>query len=193
MHTLHLVRMDALGEDVTFTAHKMLVELGWTTNAASYERLSDCLYRLTVATVSFTIQGRNGLHESYSGSLIQRFHWKESPEGEPLKLWRVSIEPRSAALFGPEKFSKIVWSTRKELSPLAKWLCNYLSTHTHPFPVKVATLHELCGSDCKVLKRWRHMLRESLDTLVQTGFLLSASVDKKTDLVHVERKHQVEK
>lgn len=193
LQVLHMVRMDALGDDVSFTAHQFLLDLGWPTSGPSYQRLADCLYNLTAATVSFTIKGRNDVIESYTGSLIRRFRTTETPEGgEPLKRWIVSIEPQSAALFGPSKFSKIAWGVRMELSPLGKWLLNYYSTHAVPYPIKVSTLHELCGSECKVLKKWRQMLKESLETLVKTGFLLSATVDKKTDLVHVTRKHQKE-
>jgi len=192
LQVLHLARLEGLGDEVFFTAHAMLVEVGWTVNSKSYERLSACLYRLTAATVSLTVQDKRGLRETYAGSLLRSFRWRESPDGPPLSQWRVRVEPELAALFDPAYYSRVVWAMRLELPPLGKWLHMHYSTHAYPFPVRVATLHKLCGSDTVQLKQWRYKLKIALAALVESGFFLSAHIDPKTDLVHVERKYQVE-
>lgn len=187
LQTLHLARLEGPGNEVPFIAHSMLNELGWTMNSKSYERLSDTLYRLTAATVSFTVSGAGGVREGYTGSLLRSFMWREGVDGPALRYWRVTIEPTLAKLFDPAYYSRIGWDARMELPPLAKWLHSYYSTHTSPYPIRVATLHKLCNSDTRELKKWRFMLRKALMLLVDSKFLLSAHVEEKTDLVIVER------
>lgn len=187
LQTLHLARLEGVGSEVPFVAHAMLNELGWTINSKSYERLSDSLYRLTVATVSFTVSGPNSMREGYTGSLLRSFVWREGADGPALRYWRVTIEPTLAKLFDPAYYSRIGWDERMDLPPLAKWLHAYFSTHSNPYPIRVETLHKLCSSETRELKRWRFMLRKALCLLVDSGFFLKATIDPKSDLVHVER------
>lgn len=188
LQVLHLARLQGLGDEVFFTAHAMLREVRWTVNGAGYERLAACLYRLTSATVSLTVaQPKKGVRLTYAGSLLRSFQHRELQDGPQLSQWRVQVEPKLAALFGPEHYSRVAWETRLDLPPLAKWLHMHYSTHAYPFPAKVATLHRLCGSDTALLRQWRYKLKDALALLVDCSFFLSARIDPKTDLVHVER------
>ena len=188
LQVLHLARLQGLGDEVFFTAHAMLREVRWMVNGASYDRLAACLYRLTVATVSLTVaQPKKGVRLTYAGSLLRSFQSREVQDGPHLSQWRVQVEPKLASLFGPEHYSRVAWDMRLDLPPLAKWLHMHYSTHSYPFPVKVATLHKLCGSDTALLRQWRYKLKIALALLVENGFFLSATIDPKSDLVIVER------
>ena len=60
------------------------------------------------------------------------------------------------------------------------------ASHAKPFPHKVQTLMELCGSITKRLVDFRVSLRAAHDQLVKVGAIQSWSIDE-NDLVHVVR------
>jgi hypothetical protein len=183
----HLARLQPLGTIVQFTAHSMIVELGWTCNSESYERLRNCFDRLKATALTVALQdGSRG----YSGSLIRAFQWI-GQDGRPMQRWQILLEPEILALYGPTTMSRLEWRMRLALPPLAKWLHGFYSTHAVPFSYSVAKLKELCGSRIKELRQFRYKLRQALELLVERGFLLSARIDTRSDLVHVERSPRV--
>jgi hypothetical protein len=52
-------------------------------------------------------------------------------------------------LFGRDGWTQVDWNIRSLLRgyPLAQWLHGFYSTHAAPYPLKVGTLHRLCGSE----------------------------------------------
>jgi hypothetical protein len=72
------------------------------------------------------------------------------------------------------------------LGSLAKWLHSYYVTHRNPYPIKVASIRELCGSSTKALYKFRQALGQALNELKKVQFLKEWKIDKK-DLVHVKR------
>jgi hypothetical protein len=52
--------------------------------------------------------------------------------------------------------------------------------------MKVVTLQQLCGSDCRRLSDYRGKLRSALAELVTSGILCSWKIDQE-DKVHVEK------
>ncbi len=190
LQILHIGRMHPLGTHVQFTAHGMLVELGWTRNSNSYKRLIDCLDRLKASSVAVTVQLPGGERTNYTGSLIRSFRWKESDDKAPLRNWQILLEREIIALFGPDSYSRIDWELRLSLPPLAKWLHSFYVTHAAPFAYKVESLHRLTGSEITELRKFRYKLKQALMTLVERGFLVSATIDPRTDLVNVERSAQ---
>lgn len=183
MQITHLARLHPLGVEVEFVAHAMLRELGWQTNAASYERLRNCLDRLKAT--SLTISLENGTR-GYSGSLIRLFSWRDD-HGEAMRRWRILLEKPIADLFGANEYTRLDWALRLQLPPLAKWLHLFYLGHTVPYRYKVETLQRLCGSKQKYLRNFRADLRRALDTLIEARFLREASICARTDLVAVER------
>ena len=192
LQCLHLARMQGLGSEVGFTARSMLVDLGWTGNGASYKRLADTLYRLKVATVGITIDASQGARANYTGSLINDFEWQEGEGGPVRRRWLIRINPKIAGLFDPASHLRMNWQARLKLSPLEKWLYTFYHSHAQPFPYKVATLHRLTDSGIADLRKFRYKLRKALDVLVERRFLLGAAIDANTDLVQVQRRHQIE-
>jgi hypothetical protein len=187
LQVLHLAKEQKLGEDIKFTANSMILALGWTRNTGSYERLSRCMARMAGMLLELTVSMPDGSRVHYAGSLIGEFSWREKVSDDPLREWVVSLQKNIVKLFDPHAYSLLHWPTRMSLTPTAKWLHAYYSTHKMPFPVKVATLHAAMGSEIKAMRSFRAKLKEALALLVDLGFLLSASVDPKSDLVNVER------
>lgn len=187
LQILHLARTQALGESVRFSAYSMLTELGWTRNTGSYKRLADSLDRMKASAVAVTVECASGARENYTGSLIRAFRWRESSTDAPLRMWEILLEPEIVALFNPQSYTRLDWSLRMKLPPLAKWLHTFYHSHETPFPCKVETLHRLTASDAAKLFQFRYKLRKALDLLVERGFLLSANIDLQSDLVTVER------
>ena len=69
--------------------------------------------------------------------------------------------------------------------PLAHWLHGYYSSHAKPFPVKVETLHRLCGSQNTAIKGFKQELKSALEKLEEVThwrWEIDAS-----DLVHLSK------
>ena len=85
-------------------------------------------------------------------------------------------------------YSHIDWNQRMALgkSTLAKWLHGFYATHAKPYPYKVETLHNLCGSLDKSLRSFRQKLKKALDELIKVGAIEGWNIDQ-DDLVTVQR------
>lgn len=188
LQVLHMAKEQKLGEDIQFTAHSMIVALKWTINPASYERLSDAMNRMKATALRLTVEDGKGGRMSFTGSLMGEFTWRETGSDDPLRLWTVSLEKNIVKLFAPDAYSMLNWATRLSLSPLAKWLQTFYSTHKQPFALKIETLHKLTASQTKEVRKFKVDLKKALAALVDCGFFLSAKVDDKSGLVTVERK-----
>jgi hypothetical protein len=193
LQILHIARHQELGTAVRFTANSMITELGWTRNGASFSRLVDCIDRLKASALEITVSARGGVRESYNGSLIRSFRWREDGASQaPMRQWEVLLEREIISLFNPHSYSRLDWKMRLKLPALEKWLHSFYHTHAQPFPYKVETIHTLTGSEIplKDLRKFRYKLKKALENLVEKGFFTSASIDPRTDLVHVERNRQ---
>jgi hypothetical protein len=179
LQIVHLARLSPLGTEVEFTAHSLLKALSWPTNSRSYDRLRDTIARLSVTGLE--VRSDN---QGYSGSLIRDFQWKEA-DGRSSRTWKVRLEPRIVALFGHMIYTQIDWSQRLRLGNLAKWLHSFYYTHANPFPMKVETIHHLCGSSTQSLPKFRQLLKRALDELVKVGFFECWELDNRTQLVQV--------
>lgn len=183
LQVMHLAREQPLGECVQFTAYAFLRDLNWPTTAYYYKKLREHLARLQANAVTVSSKRLEG---GVSLSLIRRFEWQDE-RGEALRRWRVWVEPEMRALFGDRYYTLLEWHQRRQLTPTAKRLYDYWASHRRPYPVKVASLRDLCGSSTQSLRRWRQQLRSVLTELLACDFLGSAHIDPDTDLVHVQR------
>jgi len=186
LQILHIARMRDLATTCTFTAYAMLTELGWDKSSKGYKRLVECIDRLKFSSISVTVESPT-VRQNYTGALIRSFRWKEASGDSPLREWEVLLEKEITALFSPEGYTRLDWSTRLQLSPMAKWLHSFYHTHRAPFAFKTENLRELMGSKITELRAFRFALRRALKDLVEIGFLTSAKVDSRTDLVIIER------
>lgn len=178
---LHAARVQELGTHCRTTSYALLKLMGLTDSGDNRRTLFKRIERLVACALTIK-QGRY----SYIGSLIAGAA-KDDETGE----WVIELNPKLAALFAADQFTQVEWSIRHELGgkPLAQWLHGFYSSHAKPFPIKIETLHKLCGSEAKDMWKFTQTLRRSLDALVQAAATHDETIkyEIKGDLVCVEK------
>lgn len=176
---LHIARLQALGDECRVTAYQLLKSLGKTDAGSNRATLDKRLSRMKATGVDVKV----GRH-SYEGSLIDEVYRDvESRE------YVIRLNPKLRALYEADQYTQIEAEVRHELDgqPLAQWLHGYYASHAKPYPVRVETLHRLCGSEASSMTDFAKNLRKSLDAVSKAseahgeGF----SYEIRGDLVHV--------
>ena len=172
---LHLARTQALGTRCYFTAHSFLKALGRQTGTTAHEWLGESLARLSATSVEITAARR-----TYFGSLIDR-----GVRDEETGRYVVEINPDLAKFYGRTQWTQIDWQQRQTLrrKPLALWLHGFYASHAAPYPLTVAYLHKLSGSQTKQLRKFKQNLTQALRDLEAIGAIQSFEIQD--DLVHV--------
>ena len=172
---LHLARTQALGTRCYFTAHGFLKALGRSTGKRDHEWLKSVFSRLSATDVQIRHKGR-----TYFGSLIEG-----GIRDEDTGRYVVEINPKLAAFYGRTQWTQLDWEQRQQLrgKPLALWLHGFYASHAKPYPLTVAYLHKLSGSQTKQLRYFKKNLAEALSELVTVG--AGAAFEILGDLVHV--------
>lgn len=142
---LHLARLTKLGDRIEFTEKGFLRLIGRggvrgdSIGKSDREWLRKVLARLSATNVEIE-QGPY----AFCGSLIDEYFRDASS-----RRYVLILNPRMKVIFNRDSWTQIDWNIRHELRghPLAQWLHGFYSTHAAPFPVKVETLHKLCGSE----------------------------------------------
>lgn len=175
---LHLARLQPLGEPFKFTANSFLKALGRKNGKTQYEQLKDDFARLMSGYVEITYLNEK---KSFMGTLLD-----DATRDDVTKTYTTVFKPHIMKLFD-FGFTLTDWEQRQALgrNNLAKWLQGHYATHAKPYPIKVETLHKLCGSDDKSLKSFRQKLKAALDELVNVGSLMSWEI-LPGDLVSVQ-------
>ena len=170
---------------VPFTAKGFLKGIGRQWGKSGRDWLLDSLRRMNASAVEIRLEVRGGLMPesyTYAGSLIEEFYYDEGEGTYLLKMNR-----KLCSLFD-SGWTMLQWKQRILLqTDLAKWLHGFYASHATPYPMKVATLKYLCGSECGRLSDYRGKLRAALDELVKCGVLDSWKIDRQ-DKVHVLKK-----
>lgn len=176
---LHLSRLQPLGTRVDFTAHALLKALGRGTGKSQHQQLHDEIVRLRSGTVEIKWTGTN---KSYGGGLVKEYY-RDHDTGR----YVVELTPKMLTLY-EHGYSQVDWGQRQALGSnnLSKWLHGFYASHAQPYPYKVRTLKNLCGSTSKDVRDFRRMLKSSLADLVEIGMLTEWSIDEK-DLVTVKK------
>ena len=185
LQLLHYGRLANLGDPIRFVAAEMLRSLGWTMNSRSYKELAECIERLQSGSVNIVSRVKEE-ERRFGGSLIRTFDYLAKGSAGSAQ-WVVTFEPLIIAQFNHVAYSQIDWEQRRQLTPLAKWLHSFYYSHRHPFPMKVATIRDLCGSSSKTLRRFRQSLKGALTELQRIGFVAQFTIRTESDLVEVER------
>lgn len=175
---LDVAQPHPLGKRVEFTAHALLKNLGRGTGGKDHEQLKEEITRLMGGVVQITdTQGQ----KTYMGTLVQ-----DAGIDDVTGRWEVTFNNRMLKLY-EDGHTLVDQDQRHALgrNNLAKWLHGQYASHAKPFPYKVATLMELCGSTTKRLVDFRVSLRAALAQLVKVGAIKSWTIDPKTDLVAV--------
>ena len=172
---LHLARTQALGSRCYFTAHGFLRALGRRTSGTDQEWLKSVFRRLTATAVELS-DGRL----TYGGSLMEFYRDEET--GRTV----LEINPKLAPFFGWTQWTQIDWAQRQQLrgKPLALWLHGFYASHAAPYPLTVAYLHKLCGSQTKRLRKFKENLGRALWDLQATGAIKAWEIVG--DLVRVQ-------
>ena len=173
--TLHLARTQALGTRCYFTAHGFLKALGRQTGKSGHEWLKSVFSRLSATDVQISHKGR-----TYFGSLIEG-----GARDEDTGRYVVKINPQLAAFYGPTRWTQLDWGQRQRLrgKPLALWLHGFYASHAAPYPLTVAYLHKLSGSQTKQLRNFKQALARALPNLEAVGAIKAFEI--RDDLVHV--------
>lgn len=183
LQVMHLARLQPLGECVQFTPYSMIKSLGWVKgknrpSKLHYDRLKECLSRLSATNIM--VRSKR-VSKGVSVSLIRRFEFEGIEQNEHWKVW---VEPEMKALYGNTYYTQLEWEKRSHLSPTAKRLHGYFSSHRTPYPVKIESLYKLCNVK-SVLKNFKEKLPGYLGELKQHGFLESFEI--KDGLIDVKR------
>jgi hypothetical protein len=172
----HLARQHPLGNECSFTAYGILKALNLPVGGHQHERLHSAIIRLTACAVEIRHEGR-----VYFGSLIE-----SGVKDEVTSHYTISINKKLNRLFGDNGWTAIDWQQRLLLrrKPLAQALHAYFSSHERPYPVKLATLQELTGSQNKQQSDFKRKVKAALEALIAIGFLASYLIEE--DLVTVK-------
>ena len=186
IHALHLVsRHQTTGGYVQFTGKGFLHGIGRSSGKSGREWLKDSFRRLTGSAVEITVEIRDTYGSdsyTYAGSLIDEFIYNTSSQGYFLK-----VNPKLATLFNAG-WTQLQWHQRLRLkTDLAKWLHGFYASHRAPYPIKVETLKQLCGSHIGRLSDFRGKLRRALEELSKAELIDSWKIDPQ-DKVHIEKR-----
>ena len=178
---LHAVRLQELGSQCRLTSYGLLKLMGKTDTGKNRATLHKRITRLRAGTVELK-QGRY----VYIGGLIG-----EAFKDEETQEWVIELNPKLRALYGGDQFTQVDWGVRHALDgrQLAQWLHGFYASHAKPFPLKIETLHRLCGSEAGLMSDFAKKLRKALDAVAEAsaahgeGF----SYEIRGDLVHIEK------
>jgi TrfA protein len=194
LQILHLSRgttVDNRQEWVEFDARALIKLLGWTQNSRSLLELRETIRRLTACALEVTrARSKTSVPVVYGGPLLLKYAGAQEGSFDEVTFWKVQINIEVAAQLKPGDYTRIDWQIRAQLSPLEKWLHAFYSTNQNPYPMKVETIHKLCGSRMAEIKFFRRAIKAALNRLAEVGFLASWQIDS-TDKVKVVRSQMI--
>ncbi len=158
---LHAVRFQTMGEQCRVTSYALLKLMGKTDTGKNRATLHKRLTRLRANAIEIK-QGRYG----YIGGLIDKaFKDEETQE------WVIVLSPELHPLFAADQFTRLEWAVRRALDgqPLAQWLHGFYASHAKPFPLKIDTIHRLCGSEATLMSDFAKTLRKALDAVAEAS------------------------
>jgi len=179
---LHALRIYEMGKECRITAYSLLKIMGKTDTGKNRDLLHARLDRLRANSVVF-----NQSKYSYIGGLLD-----SAVQNKETREWIIILNPMLRALFEPDQFTVFDWEVRRALKgqPLAQWLHGFYASHAKPYPIKVGTLHKLCGSEIEKEFHFKDKMKKALDAIVKAykeSGLGSFSYKIQGDLVHIEK------
>lgn len=176
---VHLARLQPLGDKVDFTANAILKALGRGIGKTQHNQLHEELVRLRAGTAEITWTKER---KTFIGGLV-----KTAQRDDETGRYVVELDKKMLTLY-ETGYSHVDWGQRQALgnNNLSKWLHGFYSSHAAPYPYKVQTIKDLCGSTSKDLRDFRRMLRKSLDDLITISAIKSWEISDR-DLVSIIR------
>jgi hypothetical protein len=165
---VHFYKEQPLGNEIEFTAYRILKLLELGDGGIEHQRLHEGIVRLIACAVEIEYGGRK-----FVGSLVTSCRQNEDTKTYTLELSRELIQ-----LFGENQWTSIDFHQRIELrrKPLAQALHSYYSSHQTPYPVTLVFLQKLTGSRNSQPAGFKRHVCTALDVLVAIGFLQDYSV-----------------
>jgi len=172
---LQLARTGGLGCRIQFTASQFLMSIGRGNGKSQHEWLKGAFARLASSVVEI-----KDAHRTYFGPILHH-----GGRDDLTGRYVIEMNPKIIELYGFDGWSSVEFGQRMALKkrPLAQWLHGYYSSHAKPFPVKVETLHRLCGSQNAAIKGFKQELKSALEKLEEVTHW-TWRIDA-LDLVHV--------
>lgn len=166
---VHLGRNHDLNKPIYFSCRSFLKSVGKKVGKSQYDLIKKSIDRLVKGSVTIK-QGPTG----YTGHFVDSWGWDTNKNRYKLRL-----NPEITALFGENMYTKIDDEKRKKMGgSLHLWLYRFYSSHKKPFPIKVETVKELCGSK-DTLKSFRYCLKKAIAKLsIITGWTCWIADDK---------------
>ncbi len=169
------------GWEVSFKLGDLLKSLNKTMTWKNKEWLKDCLNRLVKSNLKIKSN-----QNFYNGNLLSSV--KEEGEGKRLI---VKFDKEIISFFETSAISYIESEVRLRLRghQLALWLHSFFSTHQNPFPIKIRTIKQLCGSQCHDELKFRQILKRALKLLdaedQKTNYLVDGELIKVVKVVKI--------
>ena len=160
-----------LGKNVEFSLYELCNDLGWHINKFYYGRALKCLQRLKATCFSIKSPRYAKIKNL---SLLDDFDIKKVGRKA---ICTATLDPRSVILFTNDHYSKVLWSKYRKLSPTARRMFDYFSTHQKPYPLKLETFRLICGSESVREKKWAEQSRDACKELVDVGLVTAANVE----------------
>ena len=176
-HCLHLARAEGLGTRIQFSAGSFLKAIERGAGGKDIEWLKNAFRRLS----SSVVEVADGKRAYFGPMLIGGARDDETGH------YVIEMNPKIVSLFGSDGWSSIEFEARRALKsqPLSQWLHGFYSSHARPFPMKVETLHRLCGSEAQQRWHFRADLRDAFARLAEgTGWTWESD---DSDLAHVAK------
>lgn len=175
---VHRARKQPLGTYVRFTVNEILRELDRDTGGSQHSQFHEELARLQGGVIEMRSPQ---LAKKLSETLVGKSRFDEASETyalmlseDLLKMYQTGyswIDAEECKLF------------RK--NALARYLYRFYTTHAEPFPYKVATLRDYCGSSTPRLTDFRKALRIALELLKKNKAILDWKIDPRRDTVEI--------
>ncbi len=177
---LQLVRNQDLGSKCRITSYALLKIMGKTDSGKNRDTLQTRIERLRANALTVK-QGRY----TYIGGLLAG-----ASRDDMTQEWVIELDAKLGPLFAADQFTQFEWAVRHALDgkQLAQWLYGFYASHAKPYPLKVETLHKLCGSDAE-LRRYRQTLGDALAAVAEASAAHGEKFSYQFigDLVHTEK------
>lgn len=182
VQVLEYAKKTTINTPIEFTFHQMCKDLDWSVNGRSYKRIEDSLTRLQATAIQFKSK-RVARLESLSMierfSVVNRGHTRNA-------FCKVQVAKEMIILFGGSYYTTFIWDKYRKLSPTSRRLYDYIGSHQTPYPIKLETFKNLCGSQTKEVWKLRQQIRKACDELVDAEMVSKAWIEN--DLIHCERR-----
>lgn len=152
---LHLARGKLVGESVTFYVDLgyLLKLCGKKSGGTSIKLLRERIVRLQTGLVILDTPKC-----LYNNQLLGPSKWLKDSN-----ILEFTLYARIVDLFPNNAYTGLNWAVRQHLhnQSLAQWIHAYYQSHVNPLPIRLTTLHRLCGSEATVLTDFKKKVKQA--------------------------------